>query len=88
MAELSVMVETVLRATEHALGASTIEPVTRTPETVRSLLRAGEDAIGYEILCENLYEDDIAVERRLLLQLRDAAQKAGADPKHVDPLLS
>jgi len=81
--ELANAIEAVLRASESDLRASSIEPVSRTPETVRSLLDAGEEGVAYEILCDNLYEDDIAVPRPLLLDLRDCAQRVGANPGDI-----
>ena len=77
----------VLHACEVQLRASTIEPVSRTPKTVRSLLDAGEDVGAFEILCGNLPEDDIEVPRCLLLDLSDATQRVGASPGRIEPLL-
>ena len=87
MTELGVQVEAVLRATQDALRASAIETVARTPEEVTVLLRAGEDVVAYETICSNLYEDDIAAPSASLLQLREAAQRAGADVKWIQLLL-
>lgn len=87
MSDLADAVDAVLRACEDELTASSVEPVSRTPETVRSLLRAGEDVIAYEVLCDNLYEDDVRVHRPLLLGLADAAKQAGVDPGRLAPLL-
>lgn len=86
--DLGDAVEAVLRACEEELRDSSIEPVSRTPESVRSLLDAGEDVVAYEILCDNLYEDDIQVPRPLLLHLSDAAGRAGVDPGRLAPLFS
>lgn len=88
MDALALAVEAVLLASEQDLLTSSIEPVSRTPETVRSLLNAGEPEVAYEILCDNLYEDDISVARHLLLQLREVAIGLGADSKRLAPLLS
>ncbi|GAA4690417.1 hypothetical protein GCM10023226_30380 [Nocardioides nanhaiensis] len=38
--------------------------------------------------CDNLYEDDISVERGLLLNLLEAARRAGADADRIDILLA
>jgi hypothetical protein len=84
--ELGGAVEAVVRACEEELWASSIEPVSRTPESVRSLLDAGEDVVAYEILCDNLYEDDIPVPRPLLLALSGAVSRAGVDPGRLAPL--
>lgn len=67
-------VSAVLRLSEQALLASSIEPVSRSPETVRSLLDAGEPVVAYEILCDNLYEDDIAVLSAPATEMQQAAR--------------
>lgn len=87
MSELGSAIEAILRACDRALRASTIESLTRTPEAVRVLLDAGEDVVAYEILCNNLYEDDVEVPRALLLALGEAAHRAGASARHIEPLL-
>lgn len=88
MSELSDAVESVIRAATEQLQDSDIDAVAGTPENVASLLAAGEIVIAYEILCENLYEDDIVVARELLWSLRAAAHRAGADVSVIDSLLS
>ncbi len=88
MSDLSDAVEAVLRAARGQLQASDIAPVARTPETVTTLLAAGEDVIAYETLCENLNEDDIVVEQGLLSSLRAAAQLAGANVALIEVLLT
>ena len=80
MTDLGDAAEAVVRACEAELRASSIEPVRRTPESVRSFLDAGEDVVAYEILCDNLYEGDVQVPRRLLLALSDTVDRAGVDP--------
>lgn len=85
--EFADAIGAVLRACEAPLRASTIEPVSRTPETLQSLLDAGEDEVAFEVLCDNLYEDDIEVPHSLLTALSDAAKRAGASPGRIDPLL-
>ena len=87
VSELSDAIEAVLRACDAQLRAPAIETVNRTPENVRALLGAGEDGVAFEILCENLYEDDIEVPRSLLLDLNEAAQRVGAAPGYIEPLL-
>lgn len=87
VSELASAIEAILRARESELHASPTEPVSRTPETVRSLLDAGEDVVAYEILCDNLDEEDIDVPRSLLLDLSDSAQRVGASPGRIEPLL-
>ena len=87
VSDLGNAVESVLRACEGDLRASSIEPVSRTPETVQSLLDAGEDEVAFEILCDNLYEDDIEVPRSLLLAMSEAAERVGASPGRIAPLL-
>ena len=84
---LTAAVAAVLLATQQDLMNSPIEPVSQTPETVRSLLNAGEPAVAYEILCDNLYEDDISVPRHLLQQLQQAVGDVGVDPSRVAMLL-
>jgi hypothetical protein len=84
---LAEAVTAVLDAASGNLAASAHEPVARTPETVASLLHAGEDVVAYEVLCDNLYEDDITVPRALLVTLRDAVKQVSADPARVDALL-
>lgn len=86
--ELTNAVAAVLAAASNELAASPHEPVARTPETVTSLLRAGEDVLAYEVLCDNLYEDDIGVPTALLGTLRDAVRQVGANPARVEALLS
>ena len=88
MSDLSECVEAVLRAAKNRLQDSHIEPVARTPESVATLLAAGEDVIAYETLCANLYEVDIVVSRGLLSSLRVAAQRAGADLALIEILLT
>ncbi|MCM0622873.1 hypothetical protein [Nocardioides bruguierae] len=85
--ELASAIEAVLWASASDLHASSIDSVSRTPETVRSLLGAGEESLAYETLCDNLHEDDIAVPRPLLVDLRDSAQNVGVDPGRVDALM-
>lgn len=87
MSELADAIEAVLRACEGPLRASTIEPVSQTPDTVRSLLNAGETVLAFEILCDNLYEDDIEAPGFLLLDLSGAAARAGASLGRIEPLL-
>lgn len=86
MTDLAVTVETMLRETQDALRASAITTVANTPEQVTDLLRAGEDVVAYETLCANLYEDGIAVPPESLRELRQAAQRAGADLSWIEPL--
>lgn len=88
MSELSSTVEAVLRAAKKQLQGSDDEVVTRTADSVTTLLAAGEDVVAYETLCANLCEDDIVVERELLSSLKVAAQRAGADVALVEILLS
>ncbi len=87
MNELADAIEAVLRSCGDRLAASTLETVRRTPATVRSLLAVGEDALAYEALCDNVFEDAVPVPRPLLLDLRAAAVRAGADPDRTDCLL-
>lgn len=87
MSELADAIGVVLRACEGPLCASAIEPVSRTPDTVQSLLNAGEDMVAFEVLCDNLYEDDIEAPRSLLLDLSGAAARVGASPGRIEPLL-
>jgi hypothetical protein len=87
MSDLADAISAVVRACDAQLRASTIEPVSRTPETVQSLLDAGEDGVAFEILCDNLHEDDIEVPRALLLDLGDAAQRVGSGTRRIEPLL-
>ena len=87
VSELGDVVAAVVAATSSGLAASQHEPVARTPETVTSLLRAGEDVVAYEVLCDNLYEDDIKVSAELLADLRSAVRRVGADPARVQTLL-
>jgi len=88
VSDLSDAVAAVLRAAQGRLQASDIAPVARTPSAVAALLAAGEDVLAYETLCENLYEDDIVVERGLLSSLRAAAQLAGANVALIEALLT
>lgn len=88
MDELTAAVASVLHATHQDLADSSIETVSRTPETVQSLLDAGESGVAYEILCDNLYEDDIPAPRDLLLRLRQEVSVAGLDASRVAALLS
>ena len=88
MSELSDAATAVLHSAEAQLAVSAIESVSRTPASVTTLLNAGEDVVAFETLCENLYEGDIAVARELLSQLRDAAQRAGADVALINVMLS
>ena len=46
-----------------------MEAVNRTPETVGSLLIAGEDVVAYETLCDNLCQDDTVATAQLLHSL-------------------
>jgi hypothetical protein len=78
----------VLHATRQVLATSSIEAVSRTPETVQSLLDAGESGVAYETLCDNLYEDDIPVPRELLLRLHKEVSVAGLDAGRVAALLA
>lgn len=87
MTNLGAAITSLLEATESSLVASEIPAVALTPETVRGLLAAGEDGVAYEILCDNLYEADIAAARLLLTELHHAAQQSGADPSRMAPLL-
>lgn len=86
MTDLGDAVDAVVRACEAELRASSIAPVSRTPESVRSLLDAGEDVVAYEILCDNLYEDDVQVPRPVLVALSDAVDRAGVDPGRLAAL--
>ena len=88
MDALTAAVAALLRATQEDLVNSSIEPVSRTPESVRSLLDAGESGVAYEILCDNLYEDDIPVPRELLVRLHAEVTAAGLDAERVVVLLS
>lgn len=85
--ELAVAIDAVLRECESELRGSSIETVSSTPETVQSLLDAGEDVVAYEILCDNLQEDGVEVPRAGLLDLRDEAQRVGASSRRIQPLL-
>ena len=85
---LTAAVAAVLQATIEDLANSSIEPVSRTPESVHSLLDAGEPGVAYEILCDNLYEDNIPAPRHLLVQLQREAVAAGMDGGRVAALLS
>ena len=87
VSELADAIAAVLRAWEGPLRASSIQPVSRTPETVQSLLDAGEAVVAFEILCDNVYESDVEVPSSLLLDLSGAAARAGADPGRIGPLL-
>ena len=80
---LGEVVEAVLRACEEDLLGSSIETLWTTPESVRSLLDTGEDVVAYEILCDNLYEDDIEIPPTVLLRLRDAVEQVGADTRRL-----
>lgn len=88
VSDLSNAVEAVLHAAAGRLQVSGIASVARTPETVTTLLAAGEDVVAYETLCENLYESELVVEQELLFSLRATAQRAGADVDLVEILLS
>jgi hypothetical protein len=88
MTELQQVVEAVLNAAKPQLQASEEKSVARTFDSVVSLLRAGEPVVALEILCDNLYEDNISVERRLLLNLLDAARRADVDTHRIDTLLT
>lgn len=83
---LGAAIARILDSTEASLIASEIPAVARTPESVRALLAAGEDVVAYEILCDNLYEADIAAPGRLLTDLRHAVQQSGADPRRLESL--
>jgi hypothetical protein len=85
---LTTAVAAVLQATAGDLANSSIEPVSRTPESVQSLLDAGEPGVAYEILCDNLFEDHISAPRHLLVQLQREAVIAGVDGGWVAALLS
>lgn len=85
---LTAAVAAVLQATADDLANSSIEPVSRTSESVQSLLDAGEPGVAYEILCDNLYEDDIPAPRQLLVQLQREAVVAGMDGGRAAVLLS
>jgi hypothetical protein len=87
MDALTAAVAAVLEATHEDLANSSIEPVSRTPESVRSLLDAGEPGVAYETLCDNLYEDHIPAPRELLVQLQREVGAAGMDAGRVDALL-
>lgn len=84
---LADTVAALLLATKSRLQESQLETVRRTPDEVGSLLRAGEDVMAYESLCDNLYEDDIVAPAQLLHALRTAAREAGADLARIEALL-
>lgn len=88
MTTIAEAVESLLRATEHALSESPDDPISSTPWSVRVLLAAGEDVLAYETLCENLYEIDARPPADLGHELRTAVVEAGADPSLADLLLS
>jgi hypothetical protein len=79
-------VHAVPRVSEQDSTASSIETVSRTPNSCGRCWM-GQPVVVYEVLCDNLHEDDIAVPRTLFLQLRDAASRSGADPERLAPLL-
>jgi hypothetical protein len=87
MSTLADTVEQVLQATEDVLTASSDEPLSSTPLSVRVLLAAGEDVVAYEVLCDNLYEIDARPRVDLGRELRQAVVTAGADPSRADLLL-
>ena len=87
MTALADAVAALLVATEATLRESHLEPVSRTPDTVAELLRAGEDVVAYETLRDNLYEDDVDAPVHLLHAVRSAAREAGADVTRIAPLL-
>lgn len=88
MITIAEAVESVLRATEHALTQSREDPISSTPLSVRELLAAGEDVLAYEILCDNLYEIDVRPPADLGRKLRPAVVEAGADPARAELLLA
>ncbi|MFC0221015.1 hypothetical protein [Nocardioides zeicaulis] len=88
MDALTSAVAAVLRATQEDLASSGIEPVSRTPESVKSLLDAGEPGVAHEILCDNPHEDEIPAPRDLLTQLQREVRAAGLDDGRVGVLLS
>jgi hypothetical protein len=81
-------VESVLRATEHALIESPDDPISSTPSSVRELFAAGEDVVAYETLCDNLYEIAVRAPAELGRVLRQAGVAAGADPSRADLLIA
>jgi hypothetical protein len=88
MTELRQAVEAVLAGGAPQLQALDIESVARTFDSVSSLLSAGESVVGLEILCDNLYEDEISVPRGMPLNLLAAAQRMDLDTKRIDRLLA
>jgi hypothetical protein len=87
VSELGDAVAAVLAAASRNVAASQHEPVALSQETVTSLLRAGEEVVAYEVLCDNLSEDDIRVPADLLTELQRAVQTVGADRARVQALL-
>ena len=85
---LARAVESVLRATEHALLEAPHESISSTPSSVRQLIAEGDEVVAYETLCENLYEIDVRPPAELGRALRRAVVEAGADPSLADLLLA
>lgn len=84
MTRLADAVRALLAATEGLLESSEHEPIATTPTTVSGLLRAGEEGVAYEILCDNLYEIDARPDRRLVEEVREAAKAVGLDPGRAE----
>lgn len=55
-------------------------------ETAEELVRAGEPGIALEIVCENLYEDDLAIAAGTLELMAKVSREMGIDPKYWEML--